>query len=114
MNIHSCKAKGRRACLELAELLLKYCPDLKPDDIRVTSSSACGEDILLSPKAREIYPYAIEVKNVEKLNVWKAYEQARTHLKQTPERIVPILAFKRNRSDMLVCLNVEDFLWLTR
>ncbi len=37
---------------------------------------AGGEDIMLSAKARNMFPYSVECKNQETLNVWKAFEQA--------------------------------------
>jgi hypothetical protein len=110
MKTASCKAKGRRACQEVVDLLYKYAPDLRPGDIRITSSSVCGEDIQLSPAALEIYPFKIECKNVEKLNIWKALEQAQSHNGEG----TPVLFFKRNRSDLYVAIRAEDFQKLTR
>lgn len=110
MKIQSCKQKGRRAAQELQEALLSYAPDLTENDIRVTSSSVPGPDLLLSEAALKKYPLAVEVKNVESLNVWKAFEQAKTHAEGS--NLKPLLAFKRNRSDLMVCLKASDFLWL--
>ena len=77
MLTSSAKAKGRRACQKLREELLKAFPELQPKDIRVTPSGVTGEDLLLSPKAEQVFPYVVEVKCQERLNVWKALEQAR-------------------------------------
>lgn len=112
MKTSSAKAKGRRAAQELKDKLLEYCPDLTTNDIMVTPSGVTGPDLWLSEAARKIYPYAVETKNVEKLNVWQAFEQAKSHVKDTGLR--PLLAFTRNRSEMLVTVRLEDFLWLTR
>jgi hypothetical protein len=106
------KAKGRAACDLVREALMKWAPDLRPGDIETTSSGACGEDLKLSPAAREIYNYAWEVKCQESLNIWSALEQAESHAEGT-ER-TPILAFKRNRTELFVALKLEDFLKLTR
>ena len=81
MLTSSAKAKGRRACQKLREEILNAFPELQPKDIRVTPSGVTGEDLLLSPKAEQVFPYVIEVKSQEKLNVWKALEQARSHNK---------------------------------
>ena len=35
-----------------------------------------GEDILLSPAARKLFPFSVECKNQEKLNIWSSLEQA--------------------------------------
>ena len=109
MKTSSAKAKGRKACKDVQELLYKNAPHLQPGDIEVTSSGATGEDIKLSPAARLVYPFAIECKNQEKLNIWSAIEQAKTHVKGTE---IPVLFFKRNRSDLMVCLSAEDFIKL--
>lgn len=116
METASCKAKGRRAAQEVVELLYKYWLDGKPGDIRVTSSSVTGEDVQLSPAAREIYPLTIEVKNQEKMNIWSALEQAEGHLPngQVSKSHIPILFFKRNRTKLYVALDAEHFMKLIR
>ena len=37
---------------------------------------AGGEDLIMSSGARQMFPYSIECKNQESLNVWSAFEQA--------------------------------------
>lgn len=117
MRTASCKAKGRRACEEIREILLQYAPDLKPDDIRITSSGCTGEDLLLSPAAQEVYPFVIEAKNQERIQIWDALKQAESHAK--PEDVadlkkIPVLFFRRNRSKLFVALSAEHFLKLVR
>jgi len=67
---------------------------------------ASGEDLLLSPAAREVIPFSIECKNVESINIWKAIEQAsgRGH--------PPLVVFRRNNVDALVVLPFTTFLEL--
>lgn len=113
MKTSSAKAKGRRCAQETKDLLLKFAPHLSADDILVTSSGVTGEDLIFSPKAREVYNFVIENKNVEALNIWKAYEQATSHKNARPDA-TPVLFFKRNRTPLLVCLNAEDFLKLLK
>ncbi len=105
----SAKAKGRIAQQLVRDALLSRSPELTEKDIRSTSMGASGVDILLSEAALRVYPFAIEVKCQESLNVWSALEQA--ELQRTPKE-VPILCFKRNRSEMYVALKLEDFLEL--
>lgn len=116
MRTSSAKAKGRRAASETKDLLLKYAPDLQPTDIEVTSSGAIGEDLKLSPAARQVYPFIVENKCVEKLNVWEAYEQACGH--RRPEHgdgfLVPVVFFRRNRSKLMALLDAEHFIKLVR
>jgi hypothetical protein len=108
----SAKAKGRRCSVEVADLLRLYAPDLRHDDLWITPSGVCGRDVCLSPAAQEVYPLAIECKNVEKLNVWEAYAQAEAHARGSDD--YPIVFFKRNRSRLMVCLDAEHFMKMTR
>lgn len=114
MKTSSAKAKGRRLCASLRQALLECAPELQPDDIRITSSGACGEDLLLSPTARQVFPFAIECKNQEKINIWSALNQAETHANVNGEYqfLMPLLAFTKNRSETYVALKLKDFLYM--
>ena len=107
MKTSSAKAKGRRASQQVRQLLLKFAPHLKPDDVRVTPSGVTGEDVQLSPLARESYPFAIECKNVEKLNIWAAIEQAKSHVGDA--EYFPQLYFTRNRAKLYMCMEAKHF-----
>ena len=107
MRPASCKAKGRRAQQQLRDLLLAQFPDLEPDDIKCALMSEGGCDLKLSPAARRVWPYSPEVKNVEKLNFWQAYQQAVDNAK--PDT-TPIVVASRNRTKPLVVISLSDFL----
>ncbi len=110
----SAKAKGRNAQKDVRDRLLEKAPSLTANDIRSTSMGASGVDILMSEAALKIYPFAIEVKCQESLNIWAALEQAEQSVSAVMEvrKIRPLLCFKRNRSKMYVALTLEDFLEL--
>ena len=73
---------------------------------------AQGTDIQLSAAARARIPFAIECKNVEKINLWAAWAQAAAN---TPAELEPLLVVARNRTEPLVVMRFEDFLsWLAR
>ena len=113
MKTIAAKAKGRRLVAYLREKLLEWAADdLKPGDIMVPATSQPGADLWLSPRAKEIYPFCFEAKNTESLNVWAAYEQAKSHQKDPAE--IPIVVYSRNRSDVMVSLKLDDFLKLIR
>ncbi len=103
MKTSSAKAKGRRCAKRAKELMLEYSSVLASEDIVITSSGDTGEDLKLSPLAREQYPFNIECKNTERLQIWKALEQAGTHGTHTP-----LLIFTRNNADMYCSLKLED------
>lgn len=69
---------------------------------------AGGEDILLSPAAFRLVPFAIECKNQEALNIWSALTQAAEHSPQENG----IVVFKRNKSATYVALRFDHFLEL--
>lgn len=104
----SCKAKGRKLQQEIRDAILATFPGLSPDDVRSTSMGASGEDVLLSPAAREMVPFSIESKNVESLNIWKALQQA------SGRKYPPLVVFRRNHSPTFAALPFDTFLMLLR
>ena len=107
MRTSSAKAKGRRLAQKTKEMMLAAAPQLLPDDIVVTSAGDTGEDLKLSPAARQAYPFSIECKNRETINIWQAYEQACGHGDYTP-----LLVFSRNRAEVMCTLKFEHLLEL--
>lgn len=101
----SSKAKGRVAVQLVRSLLLSAYPALEPDDILVKATSMGGCDLHLSPAALKLFPFAIEVKCQESLQIWAALRQATENAGTRP----PILFFKRARTDLYVALRARDF-----
>ena len=58
--------------------------------------------------ARQKFPHSIECKNVERLNVWDAYEQAC----RNSGNYEPIVVMKKNRKNPLVVVDAEYFIGL--
>ena len=79
--------------------------NIHPEDIESRSMGAGGEDLIMSRAARQSFPYSVECKNQEKINIWKAYEQA----SENSGDYVPIVVIKRNRSTPLVLIDAEEF-----
>jgi hypothetical protein len=111
MKPRSAKAKGRRFQSEVRDLILESFPVLEPDDVKGAIMGESGQDIQLSPAAQKLFPYAVECKNTEKLNIWSALDQAEKNAKANH---VPILFFKRNRSKSYVSMEAEHFFELLR
>lgn len=107
MTPASCKQKGRKLQQLVRDLILAKFPELHQDDVRSTAMGQGGEDIQLSPRAREILGYTIECKWVEKLNVYQAYEQAAKHKQGSFE---PLLVMKKNHKPILAVLSIEHLL----
>lgn len=109
MTPQSAKAKGRTLCKKIKTMLQDWLP-LESADIEVTSSGANGMDLKLSPAARMIFPYAVEAKNVEKLNLYDAWEQCKANA--TTEALNPLLITKRNGKDVLAVMHLNTLLEL--
>ena len=104
MKPQSAKAKGRRLQQQFRELLIEEV-GIHPEDIESRSMGAGGEDLIMARAARQKFPYSIECKNVEKLNVWEAYKQAEENSKDYE----PVVVMKKNNHKTLVVIDAEHF-----
>ena len=109
MTPSSAKQKGRLLQQHVRDKILYFNPELSKDDVRSTSIGAGGEDVQLSTKARELFPYQIECKNKAKYAVYTDYAQAETH--GTCE---PLLIIKQNHKKPLAVVDAEHFFFLVR
>ena len=107
MRTQSKKAKGRRLQQWVRDLLIEKL-EVHPEDIESRSIGAGGEDLIMSRSAREKFPYSIECKNQESLNIWKSYEQAQ----QNCGDYEPIVVLKRNNVKPLVLVDADYFVEL--
>ena len=71
---------------------------------------AGGEDLIMARAARQKFPFSVECKNVEKLNVWEAYEQAKANCGSYE----PIVVMKKNHKKPLVVIDAESFIKMTK
>ena len=104
MKTQSAKQKGRKLQQWFRDLLIEEL-EVHPEDIESRSMGAGGEDLIMSRAARAKFPYSIECKNQESVNVWKSYDQA----KENSGNYEPIVVLKRNKSKPLVLINAEHF-----
>ena len=107
MKTQSAKAKGRRLQQWFRDLLIEKL-DIHPEDIESRSMGAGGEDLIMARAARESFPYSIECKNQEKVNLWEAYNQACDN----SGSYEPIVVLKRNNQKPLVLIDAEYFMVL--
>ena len=105
MKAQSAKAKGRRLQQWVRDQLIEQL-DVHPEDIESRSMGAGGEDLIMARAARQKFPYSIECKNVEKLNIWEAYSQATAN----SGNYEPICVTKKNNVKPLVVLDAEYFI----
>jgi|TARA_B110000438_G_scaffold252950_1_gene258258 hypothetical protein len=107
MKTSSAKAKGRKLQQWFTQKLIEGL-DLNEEDLESRPMGSQGEDIIMGRESREKFPYSIECKNQEAVNVWKAYEQAESNCKGYE----PLVVIKRNRSKPLVLVDAEHYISL--
>lgn len=105
MKTSSAKAKGRRLQQWTRDQILETFEHLEPDDVRSTGMGQGGMDVQLSPAAQRVFPFGIECKNVEKLNVWDAFGQAEANC----GKLEALLIIKRNGKAPLAIVDAEWF-----
>ena len=108
MKPRSAKNKGKRLQNDVRDLILEKFNQLEPDDVRSITMGDSGEDILLSPAARKLFPFSVECKNQEKLNIWSSIEQAENN----SGNHTPLVIFKRNRTKTYAVLEFDKLLKL--
>ena len=110
MTVKSAKAKGRRLQQMVRDLILDTFPHLELDtDVRSAIMGETGEDIKLSSKARQVFPYSVECKSLKKIAVYNYYDQAAAN---TPKECTPLVVLKQDRRKPLVLVDLEKFMEL--
>ena len=109
MKPQSAKAKGRNLQKWVVQQLIETF-DIHPEDIKSCSMGAGGEDVQMARAAREKFPYSVECKNVEKLNVWDAYDQAKANCGDYE----PLVIMKKNGKKPLVVMDAKSFIELNK
>ena len=107
MKTQSAKAKGRILQQWFRDLLIEKL-NIHPEDIESRSMGAGGEDLIMARAAREKFPYSVECKNQEKINLWESYNQAQ----QNSKNHEPVVILKRNNSKPLILVDAEYFVKL--
>ena len=105
MRTQSRKAKARRLQQKFMQLLIEKL-DIDPEDIESRSMGARGEDLIMSKAARNKFPFSVECKNQERMNIWSAWEQANDNR----GIYEPLVVIKKNGVSPLVVVDAENFL----
>jgi hypothetical protein len=109
MKSRSAKHKGRRFQAAVRKLILERFPQLGDEDVTAAIRSEPGTDIKLSPRAQQMFPYSVECKNVERLNIWSALSQAQAN---TKHGTTALLVFGRNRTEPYIAIPLAEFMSL--
>lgn len=106
MKPQSAKSKGRLHQQWTRDEILKNFPTLEPDDVQSRSMGAGGEDLMLSPAARKVFPFSVECKSRASFAFYKDLEQAKYNC---PEGSQPLLVCRGNRKKPVVIVDAEWF-----
>ena len=104
MKTSSAKAKGRKLQQWFRDCLIDVL-EIHEEDIESRSMGAGGEDLIMARAAREKFPYTVDCKNQEKINIWESYKQADSNSKVYE----PVVVLKRNKHKPLVLVDAEYF-----
>ena len=107
MKPSSAKAKGRKLQQWVVEKLVNILK-FDPEDLESRPMGSSGEDVIMGVQSRRQFPYSIECKNQQALNVWKAYEQSCSNCKGHE----PLVIIKRNNKKPLAVVDAEYFIGL--
>lgn len=107
ITVKAAKAKGRRLQQlvrdKIIELLAPY--GIQADDVKSTAMGQGGEDVQLSPLARQFLPISVECKSHKGFAVYKPYEQA-----QAASGInEPLLVIKGDHKKPLAVIDLEYY-----
>ena len=109
-KVASRKNKGRLGQQEVRDAILKFFPELEPDDVRSTAMGQSGEDLQLSPKAREYLPVSFEIKRRKGFEtIYNFYNQAKQD-----DKYEPIVALRADYKPWLVVLSLDHYLNMQR
>jgi len=107
----SAKSKGRRLQQYVRDSILTlFQEELTPADVSSNPMGCAGCDVVLSTRARELFPYAVECKNCESWTIPAWWVQ--TTANANKEGLKPALVISKNRQEPLVILRYTDYLEL--
>ena len=103
------KQKGRQHQQQIAEDIRTdiFDGELTIHDVWSTSMGAGGVDIKLSEKARSVFPFAVECKRKEQINVHSDFIQTKNNARK--EELFALLVTRRNRESALAVLEWSVF-----
>lgn len=110
MNTKSAKQKGRRFQQWIVAKLIEIL-GIDPQDLHSRTMGESGEDIIMAAAARNAFPFSIEAKAHEKINVYDFWAQACANAKETHR---PILFLRRNNKPALIVLDAVEFLHMQK
>jgi hypothetical protein len=108
----SAKAKGRKLQNKVRDDLRRIGKEygLVDGDIESRQMGGTGVDTVLSPRGKRVFPFDIECKNQESLNVFTEF--CKHYQKYRNTKHMKLLVHTKNRSEVLVTMRWSLFLKL--
>ena len=106
----SAKAKGRRLQQWVRDKMPDLFPTLTTDDVR-SGDGAGGEDVQMSPAARDHFPYSIECKAQKQVALYKHMDQS---IANCPDGSEPLVVIKGDRRKPLAVVDADHFFTLAK
>lgn len=87
-------------------MALRMCPSLEPDDIKSCPMGSAGADLILSPAAKQAFPFSVECKAKATgfSPLYAALKQA-----ERGDHLTPIAFVKQDRQRAIVAMYADDF-----
>lgn len=108
------KSLGRQGQKKVRDIILKHFSELEPDDIYSRPMGSPGEDLMLSPKARKLLPFDIEVKYGKQVNLIRACQQAEQESRGKGKPLSVGCYRLEKPQQFYACLKFEDLLDIIR
>ena len=106
MDTRTRKAKGRSLVVEVKQWLHELFPDFNDHDMIIPTTSQPGEDLIISPELRKVFPFSIECKRTEGLaQDYKFIEQSKANANKN----TPLVIMLSNHKEALVMMYLKDF-----
>lgn len=108
MKVSSKKNKGRRLQQKIAKKIsdMLNIPWGSDELIRSREGGQAGTDIVLLGEALELFPFSIEIKNVERFDLNKSIEQAKSNQKENTDWMV---IRGKNNEKPIVIMDLDTF-----
>ena len=103
------KDRGEQFQQEVADRLLEVRKGFAPEDVQSCRMSTHGEDIILSPEARQVLPITVECKAQKRHAAHTTWKQAHRQAKELclPEQPEPVVFIRVDGEIPLVVMRAE-------
>lgn len=105
----SAKSKGRGLQQLVRDKLLSLSDTFRDGDIESTGMGQVGEDIQLSPHARDLLPISVECKSRAKFVVYSVIDQCKTNC---PDGCEPVVVLKANYKKPVAVIDLDYYIKL--